>query len=76
MQNREIQFEKDGHTYVIRYAPGREGMVIDQLMTLAEDADCNVDWLDAATLSHGVASGACGGGNGHGLRHRPATPKP
>ncbi len=58
MRMRNITFAKDGHTFVFRYAPGHEDEVVDEIMRLAEDEDCSLDWLDAATLSFQIAQSA------------------
>jgi len=60
MQVRNLTFAKDGHTFVFRYAPGCEDEVVDEIMQLAEDEDCTLDWLDAATLSFQIAQHAAG----------------
>ncbi|MCE5328523.1 MAG: hypothetical protein LLG01_19140 [Planctomycetaceae bacterium] len=54
---RTITLEKDGHTYLFTYAPGSENQIIDELMRLADDEQCNLDWMDAASLSFQVAQG-------------------
>lgn len=58
MASRTLDFSKNGQTYVFRYAPGDEDAVVEKLMSLAEDADCPLDWLDAATLSFQVTQRA------------------
>lgn len=58
MRMRNLTFAKDGHTFVFRYAPGYEDEVVDEIMQLAEDDDCTLDWLDAATLSFQIAQHA------------------
>ncbi|MHC4562063.1 MAG: hypothetical protein ACYS8X_04735 [Planctomycetota bacterium] len=55
MNRRVLTFAKDGQTYLFRYAPGCEDDVVDEIMKLAEERDCPVDWLDAATLSFQIA---------------------
>jgi len=60
MQVRNLTFAKSGHTFVFRYAPGYEDEVVDEIMQLAEDEDCSLDWLDAATLSFQIAQHAAG----------------
>jgi len=63
MTTRTLTLAKGGHKYVFRYAPGYEDDVVDEIMRLAEDAQTNLDWLDAATLSfqvaHYAADGCC-----------------
>jgi hypothetical protein len=60
MATRTLSLAKAGHRYVFRYSPGCEEAVMDQIMRLAEDAECDFDWLDAATLSLQVACFAAG----------------
>lgn len=60
MQMRNLTFAKGGHTFVFRYAPGYEDELVDEIMQLAEDEDCSLDWLDAATLSFQIAQHAAG----------------
>lgn len=50
-----VEFEKEGHRYTFRFAPGQERAVFEALVALAEDPSCNLDWFDAATLSHRMA---------------------
>lgn len=58
MNTKTLSLVKGGHKYVFRYAPGSENQMVDEIVRLAEDADCNLDWLDAATLSFQVARNA------------------
>ena len=51
---RTLRFAKHGNHLILRYNPGGDEM-IDYIMALAEDKDCPLDWLDAATLSFQVA---------------------
>ena len=55
MSTRTLSLVKGGHKYVFRYSPGCENEVLGEIIRLAEDADANLDWLDAATLSFQVA---------------------
>jgi hypothetical protein len=43
--------DKGERQYVFRYTPGSEGQLMDQLWRLAEDERCELDWVDAATLT-------------------------
>jgi hypothetical protein len=61
MTTRTIAFAKTGHHYIFRYGPGMEEIVIDQIMSLAENHECDLDWLDAATLSFQIAWKAAAG---------------
>jgi hypothetical protein len=60
MTTRTLSLAKGGHRYVFRYSPGCEEAVMDQIARLAEDPECNFDWLDAAALSFQVARLAAG----------------
>ena len=48
----EVDFQKDGQRYTFRFAPGQERAVFEALVALAEDPAYNLDWFDAAMLSH------------------------
>ncbi|MFP4105858.1 MAG: hypothetical protein ACLFVU_07160 [Phycisphaerae bacterium] len=54
MTARTINLNKDGHKYIFRYAAGREDEIVEEIMRLADDGRCALDWLDAATLSFQV----------------------
>lgn len=60
MDVQTLQLERRGHSYFFRYTPGSENEVIDELMRLADDPDCALDWLDTAELSFQVAQQAAG----------------
>ena len=62
MKAKTIRFAKEGHHYIFRYSPGMQDELIDQVMDFAENPDCNIDWLDAATLSFQVAQHTAAGG--------------
>jgi hypothetical protein len=62
MTTRTLSLARGGHRYVFRYTAGCEEAVMDRIMRLAEDADCDFDWLDAATLSFQVARFAAANG--------------
>ena len=55
MAKRILAFSRAGHTYLFRYPSGSEDTMVDVVMQLAEDPDCPLDWLDAATLSFQAA---------------------
>lgn len=57
---RTLVLDKGGHQYVLRYAPGCEESVMDELARLAEDPDSQLDWLDAAAMSFQVAHDTAG----------------
>ncbi|MFA6135421.1 MAG: hypothetical protein WC869_15525 [Phycisphaerae bacterium] len=63
MSTRTLIFAKGRRKYVFRYSVGCEGMVMDQLMQLAEDEGAGFDWLDAATMSLKVAQDALADGS-------------
>lgn len=50
MNTRTLHLEKAGHTYLIKYAPGLEDEVVEELMHLADNRGSNFDWVDAAAL--------------------------
>ncbi len=54
MNTRTLHLEKGGHTYLMKYAPGLEDEVVEELMYLADDCESDFDWLDAAALSFQV----------------------
>jgi hypothetical protein len=58
MDRRELKIQKDGVTYVFRYAPGREDRVVDEIIRLAEDPAGGLDWLDAASLGFQITQHA------------------
>ena len=51
---RTIRLNKGGHRYVLRYGPGCEDQIVDEIMRMADDSGNNLDWLDAAALSFQV----------------------
>lgn len=55
MNTRTLHLEKAGHTYLVKYAPGLEDEVVEELMYLADDLESDFDWMDAAALSFQVA---------------------
>ena len=55
MDTNTLSLTKDGKTYVFRYASGNEGRIVDEIMELADDRRCPIDWLDAATLGFQIA---------------------
>jgi hypothetical protein len=58
MKMRSLTLTKDGHRYAFRYVPGSEDEIVREFMRLADDVGCNLDWLDAATLSFQVTQNA------------------
>jgi len=57
---RTLILDKGGHQYVLRYVPGSEESVMDELARLAEDPDSRLDWLDAAAMSFQVTHDTAG----------------
>ncbi len=49
---RELVLVKHGHRYVFRCEPGRESELLDRLVEMVQDPQCELDWFDAAVLSH------------------------
>jgi len=54
MTTRTLTLAKEGRKYLFRYAAGCEDQVVDEVMRLAQDSDCALDWMDAAMLSFQV----------------------
>ena len=55
MLERIIQLETQTQKYLFRYSPGCEREVIDQISELADDPNCELAWVDAASLSYQIA---------------------
>jgi len=49
---RQLVLVKHGHRYVFRYERGEETKVLSGLIDLARDPQNELDWFDAAVLSH------------------------
>jgi hypothetical protein len=49
---RELTLMKNGQRYVFRWEPGREQELIERFVAMVRDPDCELDWFDAALLSH------------------------
>ncbi len=49
---RQVVLVKRGQRYVFRYTQGEERKLLDDLVTMARDPQCDLDWFDAAVLSH------------------------
>ncbi len=52
MSIRQISLVKGSQRYVFRYGSGDEPQIIDSFINLADDADNEFDWFDAAVLSY------------------------
>ncbi len=52
---RTLTLPKNGHTYIFRYAAGREADMIKHLANLASRfEETGFDWFDAAVLSYKI----------------------
>lgn len=49
---KQLVLVKHGHRYVFRYECGEEPKVLSGLVDLARDPQSELDWFDAAVLSH------------------------
>lgn len=49
---KQLVLVKHGHRYVFRYERGEETKVLSGLVDLARDPQSELDWFDAAVLSH------------------------
>jgi hypothetical protein len=43
-----------GHRHVVRYEPGDEASVLDELIAQASGPAATLNWFDAARLSHEI----------------------
>ncbi len=50
----ELVLVKNGQRYVFRCAPGDEPRLLGRLTDLVNDPNIDLDWFDAAVLSHQV----------------------
>ena len=50
--DRQLALVKRGHRYVFRYGPGEEPRMLKELVELAQDPTVDLDWFDAAVLTH------------------------
>jgi len=53
---RELLLVKQGQRYVFRCAHGQEHQLLDQIIEMARDAESDIQWFDAAMLSHQLGS--------------------
>lgn len=51
-ERRQLVLVKNGHRYVFRYERGEETKVLAGLVDMARDPKSELDWFDAAVLSH------------------------
>jgi hypothetical protein len=49
---RQLTLVKKGHCHLFRYQPGDEAVLMQTLIDMAEDPKCDLNWFDAAVLSH------------------------
>jgi hypothetical protein len=49
---RQVSLVKGGQQYVFRYIPGEEVKLLNGLADMARDPNCELNWFDAAVLSH------------------------
>jgi len=49
---RQLVLVKNGQRYVFRYRKGDETQMLAHLVDLAQDDGSDLDWFDAAVLSH------------------------
>jgi len=49
---RQLTLLKKGHYHLFRYQPGEEPALLQALIEKAEDPKCDLNWFDAAVLSH------------------------
>ena len=54
MAKQSVSLTKNGQEYMFRYDSGCEGLVIDEIIRIAQDAGTSLDWVDAATLGFQV----------------------
>ena len=50
--DRQLALVKRGHRYVFRYGSGEESKILEELVELARDPTVDLDWFDAAVLTH------------------------
>lgn len=48
----QVVLIKGAQRYVFRYEPGEEAKLISDLTDMAQDPECDLNWFDAAVLSH------------------------
>jgi len=49
---RHLLLVKSGQRWMFRYTPGDEVKLMEELVVLADDPESDLDWFDAAVLSH------------------------
>jgi len=63
MSRRTLTLHKSGQTFLFRYTAGSEEAIVDELVRLAHEPSCPLDWADVATLSFQVAYYSATDGN-------------
>lgn len=51
-EQRTLSLVKGKHSFLFRYGPGDENVVLESLADLVKRRDLPFDWFDAAVLSH------------------------
>ncbi|MGE3181581.1 MAG: hypothetical protein AB7N71_08120 [Phycisphaerae bacterium] len=51
-EKRSLSLVKGSHRFVFEYYTGREPELLTNLVRLAQDPMCPLDWFDAAVLSY------------------------
>jgi hypothetical protein len=51
-EQRSLSLVKGKHSFLFRYGPGDENVVLESLADLVKRRDLPFDWFDAAVLSH------------------------
>ncbi|GAB4197132.1 MAG: hypothetical protein Kow00105_11250 [Phycisphaeraceae bacterium] len=54
--HRELLLLKNGQRFVFRCAPGEESKLLDEIIEMARDTHSDIQWFDAAMLSHQLGS--------------------
>lgn len=54
---RELVLVKQGQRYVFRYVAGQEAQMLEGLAEMARDPRSDLNWFDAAVLSHQMGQG-------------------
>lgn len=49
---RQLVLNKKGHRYIFRYSLGQEATFLKGIQALAASKDSDLNWFDAAVLSH------------------------
>jgi hypothetical protein len=52
VEYRELVLVKQGQRYIFRYSAGQEARLLEGLSEMAGDPRNDLDWFDAAVLSH------------------------